>query len=50
MIALPILMSVGFSEECSGQVLTIASMAPGAIAAWIGRVRAGGVDILGRRV
>ena len=50
MIALPLLVNIGFSESCSNEIVSIAlPMIPGAIAALYGRFRLGGVDALGRK-
>ena len=51
MIALPLLVNVGFTEACSNELLSIVlPMIPGAIMAFRGRFKLGGVDALGRRV
>lgn len=50
MIALPILVHFGFSESCGSEIMTIAPMIPGAVMAWYGRIRAGGVNALGQKV
>lgn len=51
MIALPLLVNVGFSESCSNELVTILlPMIPGAIAAFRGRFKLGGIDKLGRKV
>lgn len=45
-IALPILVSLGFSEECGGQAWTILSSLPGIVGAWYGRMKAEGATTL----
>lgn len=47
MILLPVLVHFGFSESCGNEIMTIAPMIPGAVMAWVGRIRAGGTSILG---
>lgn len=48
MIALPLLVNVGFSESCSNEITGILlPMIPGVITAVFGRVRAGGVNMFG---
>lgn len=50
MIALPLLVNLGFSESCSNEITGIVlPMIPGALAALYGRFRLGGVDWLGRK-
>lgn len=49
MIALPLLVKLGLSESCAGEVWTYALMAPGALAAWYGRWRMGGLSLGGFR-
>ena len=44
-----LLVNFGFSEGCSNELVTIIPLIVGGIAAWIGRWRLGGIDILGRR-
>lgn len=51
MIALPLLVNLGFTEACGNEITSIIlPMIPGAIAAFVGRFRAGGIDKLGRRL
>lgn len=38
-----------FTETCTSEILSAAPVIIGGIMSWIGRVRAGGVDALGRR-
>lgn len=47
MIALPLLVHAGFSEQCSGEVWNFVSMLPGFVTAWIGRMKAKGPTSLG---
>ena len=47
MIGLPVLVHFGFSESCGSEIMAIVPMIPGALMAWYGRIRAGGVDNLG---
>lgn len=47
MIALPLLVKLGFSESCSNEIVAIAPMLPGAIMAWVGRVRQGDINMFG---
>ena len=42
-----VLVQIGFSTDCSNEILTYLPGAIGAIGAWIGRMRAGGTNILG---
>ena len=49
MVLAPLLMKVGFSEQCSNEFLLLAPVLLGAIGAWIGRYRAGGISLLGAR-
>lgn len=45
------LVQYGFTEACSGEIMSkigpILGALPGLVLAWIGRVRAGGVNALG---
>jgi hypothetical protein len=47
MIALPVLVHFGFSEQCGSEIMAVAPMIPGAVMAWVGRIRAGGTSVLG---
>lgn len=49
MIALPLLVQAGFSEQCAGEIWTIVPMIPGAVAAWYGRFRKGDITLGGFR-
>lgn len=49
-VAVPLLVQAGFSDGCANEIMTIAPSLPGLAMAWYGRVRAGGVSVLGRRV
>lgn len=44
-----ILVHFGFSEQCSNEFVQLAPVLFGGILAWLGRVRAGGVTLLGTR-
>lgn len=51
MIVLPLLVNLGFSETCSNEITgIILPMIPGAVMAFRGRFKLGGVDALGRRI
>lgn len=41
------LLTQWFSESCTDEILKNAPLFLGAVVAWIGRVRAGGMDVLG---
>ena len=47
MVAGTLLVEWGFSESCAGEITTKVPLALGAVVAWIGRVRAGGITLLG---
>lgn len=49
-IAGTLLVKVGFSEDCSNEIITMAPVLVGGFMSYIGRIRAGGVDSLGRKV
>jgi len=42
-----LLVKYGFSESCSNELITNLPLVIGGITAWIGRIRAGGVNIFG---
>ena len=42
-----LLVKYGFSESCSNELVTNIPLLIGGVMSWIGRVRAGGVNILG---
>ena len=48
-----LLVQFGFSDSCSNEIIAqtspIVGALPGIIMAWVGRVRAGGVTILGMK-
>lgn len=52
-LAGPLLLNLGFSEACSGEitgvVLPLLAALPGAVMALVGRFRLGGVTVLGAR-
>ena len=45
-----LLMKYGFSEVCSDEIVTNLPMFIGGVVAWWGRVRAGGVNMLGVKI
>ena len=45
-----LLVQVGFSEGCANEVITLLPVLAGGVMSWIGRIKAGGVDTLGRKV
>lgn len=49
-IAGTVLVNVGFSESCTNEIITMAPVLVGGIMSYIGRMRMGGVDSLGRKV
>lgn len=49
MVVGTILVDVGFSESCSSEIVTKAPLLAGAVMAWIGRVKAGGISVLGTK-
>lgn len=49
-VVLPVLVSIGFSEACANELVLVGSALPGIITAYLGRVRQGDVDLLGRYV
>lgn len=44
-----ILVTVGFTDSCANEIVVMAPALIGGIMSWAGRMRAGGVDIFGRR-
>lgn len=51
MIALPVLVNLGFTDACGNEILNLTlPMIPGAIMAFRGRFKLGGIDKLGRRL
>jgi hypothetical protein len=44
------LIQFGFTEGCANEIVSYLPVVIGGIMSWVGRVRAGGVDVLGRRV
>lgn len=44
------LVHFGFSEQCSNELITLAPVLVGGVMSWVGRMRAGGVDALGRKM
>lgn len=42
-----LLVQYGFSETCANELIQNVPLAIGAVMAWIGRVRAGGVNAVG---
>lgn len=53
-VGVPILAKIGFSDECSNQLINVVVnyLTPlvGAVIAWVGRVNAGGVTMAGFKV
>lgn len=49
MVAGTFLVEWGFSESCSNEIVTKAPLLIGGLMAWIGRVKAGGINALGVR-
>lgn len=49
-VAGTVLVNVGFSEQCSNELITMAPVLIGGVMSYIGRYRNGGVDALGRKV
>lgn len=47
MVLTPVLMKIGFSEVCANEFMLLIPVLLGGIGAWIGRYRAGGVNVLG---
>lgn len=43
------MVQVGFSEGCANEVITLLPVLAGGVMSWIGRIKAGGVDALGRK-
>lgn len=52
-VALPLLVQLGFSEGCANELTSkltpIVSALPGIVMAWIGRIKAGGINAFGVR-
>ncbi len=46
-VALPLLVQLGFSEQCGGEIMAILPTLPGIAMAWYGRMRQGDVTPLG---
>ena len=44
-----LLVQFGFSEGCANEVITLLPVLAGGVLSWIGRIKAGGVDALGRK-
>ena len=44
------LVQFGFTEGCANEIVAYLPVVIGGIMSWIGRLRAGDVDVLGRRV
>ena len=44
------LVQFGFTEGCAGEITAYLPVLIGGAMSWVGHIRAGGVDILGRRV
>ncbi len=49
-VGVPILVKLGFSDTCSGEIVNYVIPLVGAGIAWFGRYRAGGVSRLGFKV
>lgn len=49
-IAGTVFINVGFSEQCSNEIVSMAPVLIGGVMSYIGRIRNGGVDSLGRKV
>lgn len=45
-----LLVKVGFSEQCSNEIIAMMPVLVGGVMSYIGRFRNGGVDALGRKV
>lgn len=49
MFVAPMLVQAGFSDACGSEIAEFLLMIPGALMAFYGRYRLGGVDKLGRK-
>ena len=48
-VAGTILLKLGFSEVCSNEIVSYIPLFIGGAISWVGRVRAGGINLLGMR-
>jgi hypothetical protein len=45
-----LLVQFGFTEGCANEIITLLPVIAGGVMSWVGRIKAGGVDTLGRRI